>query len=274
MTTLPSISHLLAIFAHPDDEAFTCGGVMASLTGRGVPVTLVCATRGEAGEILIPALATRENLGEVREGELRLAMQEVGVDDVRFLDYIDSGMIGTPENEAEHAFILAPEAEVVAKLLPIITELQPDVVITFGPDGIYGHPDHVAVHRAATAAVLASRQPDVLYYATAPRQRFVELGTREGTPFNRYSPEELNQMGTPEEEITTVVDVRPWLARKRAAMSAHRTQFGDGGPLSDLTHEEVDALLSREHFVRVDLPWQDAANSSDPLKALSPVTHA
>src|SRR5690348_15092004 len=77
----PPITHLLAVFAHPDDEAFCCGGIFSALTDQGVKVTLVCATRGESGEILIPSLATRETLGVVREGELRAAMENAGVSD-------------------------------------------------------------------------------------------------------------------------------------------------------------------------------------------------
>lgn len=271
-TNATPISHLLAVFAHPDDEAFSSGGVFAALTDQGINITLVSSTRGEAGEILVPELATRETLGDVREAELRQAMAEVGVSDVRFLDYLDSGMIGTAENEAERAFMLAPEADIIAKLLPIIDEVQADVVITFGPDGIYGHPDHLAIYRATTAAVLASGEPAALYYATSPRQGFVELGSRPDTLFSRYSSDELNQMGTPREEITTFVNVRPWLTRKRAAMSAHRTQFGDGGPLSHMMREEVDAFLSTEYFVRVALPWDDATAPFDPLATLSPVS--
>jgi N-acetyl-1-D-myo-inositol-2-amino-2-deoxy-alpha-D-glucopyranoside deacetylase len=266
------IAHILTVFAHPDDEAFCCGGVFAALTDQGVNVTLVCATRGESGEILIPSLATRETLGAVREDELRTAMEHVGVSDIRFLDYLDSGMIGTTENEAERAFMRASEADVVAKLLPIIADLQPDVVIIFGPDGIYGHPDHLAISRMTTAAVLASGQPCALYYATAPRQRFVDMGSRPDTPFSGYGPKELNRMGTPRDEITTFVDVRPWLDRKRAAMAAHRTQFGDEGLLSTMPREDVDTLLGIEHFVRVALPWDDSSAPYDPLSTLSPLT--
>lgn len=243
---------------------------MAALTDQGVAVTLVCATRGEAGEILVPDLATRETIGEVREGELRRAMVEVGVSDVRFLDYVDSGMIGTKENEAENAFILVPEAEVVAKLVAIIDEVTPDVVITFGPDGMYGHPDHLAIHRATTAAVLASGTPGALYYASVPRERFVEMGSRSDTPFSRYSLDELNRMGTPRAEITDLVNVRAWTARKRAAMLAHRTQFGDDGPFQQMPPELADQMLNTEHFVRVPLPW-DGTTPYDPLLTFSPV---
>ena len=109
---------LLLIFAHPDDEAFGCAGVMAAASARGVPVTLITATRGEAGKTGVPQLDTPEILGAVREQELRAAAAAVGVRDVRFLDYRDSGMAGTPENDDPPAFVRAPEPPAVAKLVP------------------------------------------------------------------------------------------------------------------------------------------------------------
>lgn len=269
-----SFERLLAVFAHPDDEAFTSGGIFAALRERGIEITLLCATRGEEGEIRVPGLATRENLGEVREGELRRAMAAVGVEDVQLLDYRDSGMIGTPQNDDPRALMRAPEAEVTARLAEVIRELRPGVVVTFGPDGFYGHPDHLVMFRATTAAVLGEGEgggwrTGALYYATMPRERFFELAERPNSPFRDFSAEQLASMGTPLAEITTVVDVGPVVQRKRAAMEAHRTQFGDGSLLRDLGPEEFERLLSREHFVRVALPWDDAAAPFDPLPLAS-----
>jgi N-acetyl-1-D-myo-inositol-2-amino-2-deoxy-alpha-D-glucopyranoside deacetylase len=272
---------LLAVFAHPDDEAFSSGGILSAAHDRGIEITLVCATRGEAGEILVPELATPENLGEVREGELRRAMEAVGIADVRFLDYRDSGMIGTPENEDPRALMQAPEIDVVDRITGVIGELRPDVVLTFGPDGFYGHPDHLAVYRATTAAVLAEGEARVgwsaraLYYSTMPRERFQEIAEQPNSRFSDITPEQLARMGTPLAEITTIVDVGPYVERKRAAMAAHRTQFGDGGPLRELPRDEADLWLSREHFVRVELPWDDPVAPFDPFPLLSatPLTH-
>jgi N-acetyl-1-D-myo-inositol-2-amino-2-deoxy-alpha-D-glucopyranoside deacetylase len=270
---------MLAVFAHPDDEAFTSGGIFATLRDRGVEVTLVCATRGEEGEIRVPELATRENLGEVREGELRRAMEAVGVTDVRLLDYRDSGMIGTPENDNPIALIQASESEVAERIAAIIREVRPAVVETFGPDGFYGHPDHLMMYRATTAAVLAEGEAPggwrvgALYYATMPRERFLEMAERPNGPFRDFSAEQLAQLGTPLAEITTIVEVVPVVQRKRTAMEAHRTQFGDGSLVRDLGPDEFERLLSREHFVRVALPWDDAAAPFDPLPVVSS-THA
>jgi N-acetyl-1-D-myo-inositol-2-amino-2-deoxy-alpha-D-glucopyranoside deacetylase len=266
---------LLAVFAHPDDEAFSSGGVLAALRERGVEVTLVCATRGEAGEILVPDLATPENLGDVREGELRRAMAAVGVTDVRLLDYRDSGMAGTPENEHPRALMRASERAVAGQIAEVIREMRPEMVLTFGPDGYYGHPDHLVVHRATTAAVLAVGEETsgwrvgALYYATAPREWFKEMAERPDGRFRDVPPEQVERMGTPRVEITTVLDVGPYVERKRAAMAAHRTQFGDDGPFRELSPDEVARILSREHFVRAALPWDDSAAPFDPLPRVS-----
>ena len=121
LTTEPRI--LLAVFAHPDDEAFGTGGTLARYAGEGVRVALVCATRGEVGGIADPSLATRETLGQVRETELRCAAQALGISDVIFLGYRDSGMAGTPENEDPRAFVNIAAEEVVAQLMGIIRRL-------------------------------------------------------------------------------------------------------------------------------------------------------
>src|SRR4051812_24084274 len=130
---------VLAVFAHPDDETFSCAGLFAALTDGGHVVTLICATRGEAGEISEPELATPETLGEVREGELRAAMHEVGVDDVRFFAYRDSGMAGSADNEDSRAFMRADDKTVIAELIGMLREIRASIVITFGEDGLYGH---------------------------------------------------------------------------------------------------------------------------------------
>ena len=282
---------LLLIFAHPDDETFGCAGVMAAATARGVPVTLICATRGEAGKTGIAALDTPAILGAVREQELRAAAAAVGVSDVRFLDYRDSGMAGTPENDDPRAFIHAPEAEVVAKLVVHLRAVRPATVITFGPEGIYGHPDHLAVHRAAVAAVTAAADPGfmpavgdpwrvtALYYNAAPRERLLPLLDRPGGPLRDLPPEQRATIGTPRAEITTVIDIAPYREAKLRAIAAHRTQTGEGGPLANVPKEQQEMRLSREHFVRVPLPWDDTtaalpADLLERLAAASPVAPA
>src|SRR6266511_2519752 len=151
---------LLVALAHPDDETFGVGGVMARAVEEGHRVVIVCATRGEAGEIADPSLATPETLGQVRERELRDAARALGVTDVRFLGFRDSGMAGTPENGHPDALINAKEDVVVERLVREIRDVRPDVIVTFEPGGIYGHPDHVTISERATAAAEAAEDTD------------------------------------------------------------------------------------------------------------------
>lgn len=277
---IPS-SSVLFIFAHPDDETFGVAGVMTLLRRRDVPITLICATRGEVGGISDPALATPETLGHVREHELRTAMDLVGVADVRFLGYRDSGMEGTPENDDPQALAQASERTVAAEIAALIREIRPTTVVTFGPDGIYGHPDHLMVHRTATAAVhlaataAADADPDawqtpVLYYQTVSRERLTERAASRSGPFSDMTPERLATLGTPRAEITLTIDVTSVVEVKDAAMRAHRTQIGPAGPMSELPRDQVLQMLSREHFVRIPLPWAGPSDAADQLGALAP----
>jgi N-acetyl-1-D-myo-inositol-2-amino-2-deoxy-alpha-D-glucopyranoside deacetylase len=248
---------LLALFAHPDDEAFSAAGSFAYLVDHGATVTLVDATRGEAGEISDPKLATPENLGAVREQELRTSMAQVGVSDVRFLGYRDSGMEGTEENKDPRAFMNASPIEVAAQLRAIIDEVKPDAVLTFGPDGGYGHPDHKMISRTGTAAVLtADWETPALYYTAMPRELFEELVKRAIGPFADMPPETVAKMGTPSVEIDVWVNVRPELERKWAALMAHRTQMSPDGPMAGAPQEDVTASMAVETFRRIPLPWK------------------
>ncbi len=172
------------ILAHPDDEAFGNSGVMTWARSQGLRCSLVCATRGEAGEISDPSLADREFLCTVREMELRSAMQHVGLAALRILPFRDSGMAGTQENQDPRSLAMASDASVLAHLVAHIRALRPTMVVTFGPDGVYGHPDHVKIGRLTTEAVATSAgegfaglgQPwrvTSLYYTAAPREAIV-----------------------------------------------------------------------------------------------------
>lgn len=271
---------LLAIFPHPDDETFSAGGLMAAAAERGVPVTVISATRGEAGESSIPGLDDPEQLGAVREQELRQAMAALGVSDVRFLGYIDSGI--EPGSSADPASLTqADPAAVAGELAVDIRELRPATVVTFGRDGIYGHQDHVRLHEivlqaVADAADLAfpagANEPwptPYLYFATTPREEMLALLERPNSPLAWLTPEMRANLGTPRAEITHTLHLAPWADRKREAILAHRTQTAPGGPLSDITPEQLDRWLSREFFVRADVPWPAPDGVEDIVAALS-----
>ena len=262
---------LLAVFAHPDDEAFGTGGSLAAYARRGVQVVLVCATRGEVGEISDPSLATPETLGQVRENELRCAAETMGIQELYFLDYRDSGMEGTPENQDPRAFINAPADEVIHKLIRIIRRTQPEVVVTFEPNGGYGHPDHIAIHRhtlasfqdAADATLLPELGPtwqaQRLFYTALPRSFFVTL--RESLLQTGVNPEELKryeERGWPDEQVNVTLDVSSTVDEKWEAFNCHRTQFGPQSLMRRLPEAAIKNLLSKEHY---HLAWPETERS-------------
>ena len=254
---------LLALFAHPDDEAFATGGTLARYAAEGAGVTLVCATRGEVGEIADPALATPETLGDVREAELRCAAAALGLGEVLFLDYRDSGMAGTAENEDPRAFANAPAEEVVARLVGIIRRLRPQLLVTFDPSGGYGHPDHVAIHRHTVAAFHgagdparypdqgAPWQPARLFYSVVTRGAFRgwrDRLTAAGVVDNPFERIDEEGWGWPDDQVDVVVDVSGLVDAKVAALRCHRTQFGPDHPLRRVPESLMRELLRREHL--------------------------
>ena len=270
---------LLLIFAHPDDEAFGCAGMMAAAADAGAHVALICATRGEMGDSSVPNLDDPEILGAVREEELRAAAAAVGVADVRLLDYRDPGMPGSPANDHPRALSRASEALLAARLVVAIRALRPATVVTFGPDGIYGHPDHLVAHRTAVAAVELAADPAfrpelgatwqtaALYFLAIPRDELLAMFEQRGNPNNGMGPDMAERMGTPRDEIDTWIDVSPWAERKRRAMVAHLTQTGEGGPIAEVAEDAMERRLSRETFARVPLPW--AADGRDVVATIA-----
>lgn len=269
------MSHsLLAIFAHPDDEAFGTGGTLARYASEGVQVFLVCATRGEVGEIADPSLATRETLGEVREGELRCAAETMGVRELIFLGYRDSGMQGSAENQDPRAFINAPAEQVIRQLAAIIRRLRPEVIATFEPNGGYGHPDHIAIHRHTVAAFHAAANPtyepglglawqaERLFYTAIPRSFFQSMQRQMQALQSEVNAvdftadlERLSELGWPDENVHVVLDVSSTVAAKWEALNCHRTQFGPGNLFRRLPETLVKELISQEHFA---LAWPEA----------------
>ena len=209
---------VLAVFAHPDDEGFGCGGTLAALVAGGHRVTLICATNGDVGEISDSMLATPENLWQVRQGELREAMDVTGIKDVRFLNYRDSGMVGWEDNNHPSSLFQAPEGRVVEQVADVLREVRPNIVITHDPTGGYGHPDHVTISERTRAAVELCRDDvePLLYYVCFPRSFFqrmwnkmVELDLR--PPF---SADDTEALGTPDDEVTTVLNVGQYVGRQ------------------------------------------------------------
>jgi N-acetyl-1-D-myo-inositol-2-amino-2-deoxy-alpha-D-glucopyranoside deacetylase len=275
---------LLAVFAHPDDETFSAAGVMAAAAERGAPVTVISATRGEAGESSIAGLNDPERLGVVRERELREAMRQIGVSDVRLLGYRDSGMAGSPSADDPRAFIRAPVETVATSLVSDIRSVRPQVILTFGPEGLYGHPDHLHMHHVALRAIQIAADPSytgrttsepwqapALYYAAFPREDMLTLLDRPNSPLRSLPEDARANLGTPRSQITHTINIEPWQASKRAAIASHRTQTAEGGPLAGIPPEVIESQLSAEYFVRVPLPWSSPEDdvSIDIIAALA-----
>jgi N-acetyl-1-D-myo-inositol-2-amino-2-deoxy-alpha-D-glucopyranoside deacetylase len=269
MNQSESSSRLLAAFAHPDDEAFGTGGTLARYAATGGQVALICATMGEVGEISDSSLATPETLPQVRAEELRCAAQILGVSELVFLGYRDSGMAGTPANNDPRAFANVSETEVVGRLVGLIRRWRPQVVVTFDPEGGYGHPDHIAIHRHTVTAFHAaadparypsqdpSWQPARLFYTVIPRSLFrtmhrqLEAMGRDDGPF---AEADLDNIGWPDDEIHLSLDVSESMEAKWAALTCHKTQFGPQNPFRQLPREQARELMSREHFI---LAWPE-----------------
>lgn len=266
---------LLAIFAHPDDETFGVGGTMAHYAARGVPVTMVSATRGEVGEIAPGTEATPETLGAFREQELRDAMAILGVRDVRFLGYRDSGMHGTAENGNPLSYINADRDEAVRSIVRIIRERRPDAIVTWDASGGYGHPDHIAVHEHATAAFHAAADPSqfaadgepwrtpLLYYNAIPVGLFLELlaEMNEGQEPSFSEDERLNAL--PRVIPNCVIDINAHFEEKERALMMHRTQISDIEPFMKLPEPTRRRFFGREFFYRAHPPLADGATIDD-----------
>lgn len=234
---------VLAVFAHPDDESLACGATLAWCAAQGARVSLLCATRGEAGE-RTPGCSDDVALGIVRRGELHEAAERLGIDEVILLDHPDGSLMGENYALFRHEIVVA------------IRHVRPDVVLTFGPDGLYWHPDHIFVHERVTEAVQqAGPDGPALYYAVFPAglMRTV-LETAQANP---GAPADLSlwhmdpdAFGAYAPEPTVTVDASAYAEQKMDALRCHRSQIGSQSPFSWLTLRQARDLLGREYFVR------------------------
>ena len=258
----------LLVHAHPDDEAISTGGVMMKAKAHGHRVVLITATRGEVGEIYNMDEATsRPRLGEIRSAELKAAGEILGVDRQEFLGYRDSGMIDTPDNKDPRSFHQAKLDEAADRVAVLLREERPDVVVTYAEDGIYGHPDHIKAHFVTNAALDIIEREGLpakkVYYTAIPRSGMEE--------FMKQMPEEARQMqnpnmaiaGTPDELITTRVDVHDYVERKRDAFRAHVSQNDPNSWFANMASQIYELAFGTEYYQLVrgepgsDLPEPD-----------------
>jgi LmbE family N-acetylglucosaminyl deacetylase len=235
---------LLVVLAHPDDESFGPGGTLAHYANLGVKVYLVCATRGEVGEVEPELLEGFSSIAELRENELRCAAKTLGLTEVYFLNYRDSGMPGSIDNTHPQALFAADLDKVTAEVAHYIRLLKPQVVITFDPIGGYRHPDHITIQRAAEKAFYAAGDahygvgdlpayaPAKLYFHTFPRGFlrlsvfFMRLAGKDPRKFGKNGDIDLQSIAEVHFPINAVVDYREVTEIRDRASACHASQGG------------------------------------------------
>jgi LmbE family N-acetylglucosaminyl deacetylase len=218
----------LAVFAHPDDEVFSAG-ILANLADRGIRVTLACATAGEAGKIH-PSLGRVDDLGAVRIAELACSCRRLGIEPPVLLGFHDSARKDRLRRDDPRALVNIDMLEVEAAVRRVIEDVKPQVIITFDPHGGYYHPDHVAIHRATTAAFFSSGHlgadaPERLFFGAMLRDTFLTFAERtRGRGILDGLDSEI--FSTVPELVALSFDAKAYMTRKLSALAAHRSQFG------------------------------------------------
>jgi LmbE family N-acetylglucosaminyl deacetylase len=250
---------LVAFHAHPDDECIAQSGTLAKAAAAGHRTVIVYATQGEVGQVADGFLDPGETLVDRRRAEAQRSAGVLGVARVEWLGYRDSGMMGTPDNEDPRCFWQADVDEAAARLAAIVREERADVLTVYDANGHYGHPDHIQVHRVGVRAGELAGTPQVLEltwdrdHLRAVMRAAIDAGMVGDDDLPDFDDEGM-VLGTPGELITTRVDVRDFLDRKRASMEAHASQSQDTGPLLGLPAEAFSQAVGLEWYIRRGAP--------------------
>lgn len=259
---------ILAVFAHPDDE-IGVGSTLTRYGEAGARTVLVCATRGEAATIYCNDCATAETLAQVRTGELECACQHLGISELRWLDWPDGGVAGLPRDEA------------VRQIVQQIRDIRPHVIITHPENGLYPHPDHLAVWEITRTAFTAAADP-AAYPEAGPAWAAARLFTRaiaqsyfDAAPglkeFRvKLNGQELPFYGTPDDQIDITMHVAPWVARRMAAWACHRSQHNPQSFTSTMPESLREMMVANEQYLlaAARIPLPDGA-TDDLLAGLS-----
>jgi LmbE family N-acetylglucosaminyl deacetylase len=252
---------LMAVHAHPDDEATGTGGVLARYAAEGIRTVLVTCTDGGCGDG--PGGVKPGDPGHdpaevvrMRRQELEASREVLNITHLETLDYADSGMMGWPSNEAPGAFWQTPVEEGAARLAELMRQYRPDVVVTYDENGFYGHPDHIQAHRITMAALEIAGPVPKVYWTTVPRsgmQRFGEILRELGEDIPEPGSEEgaaVAEIGSPDDEITTWVDTVAYSGQKYDSLAAHASQ-GENIFFLKMGKEKFAELMGVETFLRV-----------------------
>jgi LmbE family N-acetylglucosaminyl deacetylase len=252
---------LMAVHAHPDDEATATGGILARSAAEGIQTVLVTCTDGACGDGpggVKPGEAGHDPAAVVtmRRRELEASCEVLNVTHLELLGYADSGMMGWANNTAPGSFWTTPVDDAAARLGELIRRYQPDVVVTYDENGFYGHPDHIQAHRITMAAVASTGVPAKVYWTTMPRSKMQEFGQvmRElGADWEDPDPSTDGAepaIGLPDDEITTWVDITEFGSQKYDALEAHASQSENIFFLR-MGKERFAQMLGIETFIRV-----------------------
>ncbi len=243
---------LMCVLAHPDDELLGNGGMLAKYAAEGVSTHLVTATRGERGWAGDPVTYPGPDaVGQIRENELRAAAHILGIQTVDFLDYMDGDL-----DQAD-------PAELMARIVEHIRRVRPHVVVTFGPDGAYGHPDHIAISQSTTAALVCAADPTYaagngsmphrvskLYYMAAPARLLSLYEDVFGELVMTIDGAERRSVGWNDWAITTWLDVASHWRTVWQAVLCHQTQIPSNGALSHLPDDLLITLWGQQWYYR------------------------
>ncbi|MEU9921160.1 PIG-L family deacetylase [Streptomyces griseoluteus] len=269
---------LMAVHAHPDDEATGTGGVLARYAAEGVRTVLVTCTDGGCGDGpggVKPGEAGHDPVAVagMRRDELEASCEVLKISDLEMLHYADSGMAGWPSNDAPGSFWQTPVEEGAARLAELMRHYRPDVVVTYDENGFYGHPDHIQAHRITMAALQLTDLTPKVYWTTVPRSQLARFGEvmREFTDdMPEPDPAEaaaLAEIGLPDDEITTWVDTTPYSDQKYDALAAHASQ-GENIFFLRMGKERFAELMGTETFLRVQDPTGTPTPETDLFAGL------
>ena len=265
----------MAVHAHPDDEATGTGGVLARYAAEGVRTVLVTCTDGRCGDApggVKPGEPGHdpEAVAASRLAELAASCAILGVTDLEVLGYPDSGMAGWSTNDVPGSFWTTPVVDAAARLAELMDHYRPDVVVTYDPNGFYGHPDHIQAHRITMSALEKTGSTAKVYWTTIPHStmaKFGEMAREAGMEMPDGPPSDLPEIGLPDDQITTWVNVTAFADRKFAALGAHASQE-ETMPFLSMGVERFAQVMGVETFVRVDDGGDAAVRETDLFAGL------
>jgi LmbE family N-acetylglucosaminyl deacetylase len=252
---------LMAVHAHPDDEATGTGGILARCAAEGIRTVLVTCTDGACGDGpggIKPGEDGHDPAAVIamRRRELEASCAVLNVSHLEQLGYADSGMMGWPTNSAPGSFWTTPVEDAAGRLAELMQLYQPDVVVTYDENGFYGHPDHIQTHRVTMAAVAKTGVPAKVYWMTVPRSKMAEFGKVMREYGADWDEPDLSadgpgpEIGLPDDQITTWVDTTGFGSQKFDALEAHASQ-GENIFFLRMGKERFAQIMSMETFVRV-----------------------